>query len=260
MKRGLLNLLIDLLAAIALLVMIATGYILRFPLPPTTNRTHELWGLSRHEWGTVHSWASIGLLGVLLLHVILHWEWILTTIRRRFASTNKAVSRQRFLAGIITLAVLVMAGGLFAWLTRLGVRELDTPLHPLRGRTDVMTLPAVILPTNLTVVRTVDFQRDVLPVFEASCIGCHGPKKKRANFRADRRENFFATANGTPLIVPGDAAKSRLIAIVSGEVKDMKSAEDHLLPPSEIELLKTWINAGADWPSKQPANQSTKNP
>lgn len=39
-------------------------------------------------------------------------------------------------------------------------------------------------------------------------------------------------------------ADSRLMAIVSGEVKEMKSAEDHLLPAREIGLLKAWISAG----------------
>lgn len=62
MNRTLLNLTINLLAGACLLVMMATGYILRFPLPPTTNRTHKLWELSRHEWGTIHSWASLVLL------------------------------------------------------------------------------------------------------------------------------------------------------------------------------------------------------
>jgi hypothetical protein len=40
MNRSLLNLTVDLLAAACLLAMVATGYILRFPLPPGTNRTH----------------------------------------------------------------------------------------------------------------------------------------------------------------------------------------------------------------------------
>ena len=64
----------------------------------------------------------------------------------------------------------------------------------------------------------------------------------------DRREDFFAPGDPKPLIVPGDVVKSRLIAIVSGGVKDMKSAEDHVLPPAEIALLKIWIDAGANWP------------
>jgi hypothetical protein len=241
MNRSHLNLLIDLLAALCLGVMLATGYILRFPLPPSTNRTHELWGMSRHEWGTIHSWASLVLLAVLLTHVILHWEWLFATIRRRF-TTLKASPNQRRTAGISTVLALLVGGGLFAWAAHSGVREMETPLHPLREPGEAMTIPLERVSPKL------DFQRDVMPIFETSCIGCHGPKKQRSGFRADRREDFFAPGDPKPLIVPGSWEQSRLRAIVAGEVKDMKSAEEHLLPAREIAVLKAWINAGARWP------------
>lgn len=115
-----------------------------------------------------------------------------------------------------------------------GVRELEKPRHPLRD-------PVAADPAPVT--QTVDFQRDVAPIFAASCLGCHGPKKQRSGFRVDRREDFFAS--GSTLIVPGKAGESRLIAIVSGEVEELKS--DHLLTPREIAVLKTWINTGAKW-------------
>lgn len=252
MNRGILNLVIDILAALCLLVMILTGYLLRFPLPPTTNRTHELWGLSRHEWGAVHSWASLALLAVLAIHVVLHWEWIFATIRHRFTSI-KAAPNQKRNAGIIALAVFVILCGLFGWVAQSGVRELPVPLHPL-GRSDDA---APIRQPGMPLAQTVSFQRDVMPIFEASCIGCHGPKKQRAKFRVDRREDFFAPGDPKPLIVPGAQEKSRLIAIVSGGVNNMKSPEDHILPAAEIVLLKSWIDAGAVWPQEQPTNQST---
>jgi hypothetical protein len=243
MNRRLLNLTIDLLAAACLLVMVGTGYILRFPLPSGTNRTHELWEISRHELGTVHSWASGGLLAVLCIHVVLHWDWLFVTIHRRFAKTPAACDA-RFRAAVITIAVLVTAGGVFGWAAHTGVRELDVPLHPLRGAEASAAIPLGRAPMP----QAVDFQRDVRPVFEASCIGYHGRGKQRAQFRADRREDFFAPGDAAPLIVPGNSGKSRLIAIVSGEAKAMKSAEDHLLPLREIALLKALINAGAEWP------------
>jgi len=243
MNRSLLNLTIDILAGACLLVMMATGYILRFPLPPTTNRTHKLWELSRHEWGTIHSWASLGLLLVLFVHIAMHWQWIFATIRHRFGQT-KAAPGAPLRAAILTLAALLTVGGLFAWATHAGVRERETPLHPLRGSEDSSALP----PDSTPLAQAVDFQREVRPIFEASCIGCHGPNRQRAGFRVDRRGDFFKTGDAAPLLVPGHPEKSRLIAIVSGEVKDMKSTDVHILPPREIEILKAWINSGADWP------------
>lgn len=247
MNRSLLNLTIDLLAAASLLVMIATGYILRFALPPTTNRTHELWEMSRHEWGTIHSWASLVLLVILGIHVALHWGWLFATIRSRF-SKAKARPGARLRTGILTIAALVSIGGLFAWAAQAGVRELETPLHPLRNSEAPATTPMDLATTP----QAVDFQKDVMPIFKTSCIGCHGPKKQKGGFRVDLRGDFFAPGGASPLIAPGNPEKSRLIAIISGEVKDMKSAEDHILPDSDIKILKAWISAGADWPQKQP--------
>jgi hypothetical protein len=50
--------------------------------------------------------------------------------------------------------------------------------------------------------------------------------------------------------VPGDAAGSRLLNIVSGKQPGMKAAAAHQLQPDEIQLLKTWIESGADWPTR----------
>jgi hypothetical protein len=242
MKRSLINLTVDIVAAVSLLVMILTGYILRFPLPPSTNRTYELWGMSRHEWGTIHAWAGAWLVGVILLHLILHWDWIFTMVRRRFTSSQVPPNQSRRI-GLITAAALIATGGIFAWVTQTSVRVLETPRHPLNRPIELDETPS----NQTAISQVIGFQRDIWPIFEAACMRCHGPGKAHSNFRVDRRESFFAEPDTEPLIVPGNSEKSRLIAIVSGEVRTMKSAEYHLLPSRELALLKTWINTGADW-------------
>lgn len=87
-----------------------------------------------------------------------------------------------------------------------------------------------------------------MPIFESSCIGCHGPQNQRGGLRVDRQEDFFADNDNMPLILPGNAKDSRLIDIVSGNVKTMKSVSSHKLPEEKITLLKAWIDAGAEWP------------
>jgi len=255
MKRGLLNLTVDLLAAVCLLVMLATGYVLRFPLPPTTNRTHELWSLSRHEWGFIHSWASVALLLVLAIHVVLHWEWIVSMVGRRFVSEHATGRSRPARAGFITATILIAVVGSFAVATHLGVRERETPLHPLKvpatavASAAIKSEPSPSATTPVVEPRRVEYLRDVVPIFQASCITCHGPRKQLAGFRADRQEDFFSPRNGRPLVVPGDPDASRLLNIVSGKMKDMKSAAAHLLSPGEIAILRVWIETGAKWPS-----------
>lgn len=246
MKRSLINLTVDLLAAVSLLLMVVTGYILRFPLPPTTNRKFELWGMSRHEWGTIHAWAGSGLMAVLLIHLILHWDWIFSMIRRRFTNT-KAQPMQRLRIGLIAVVVFGVTAGIFAWVAETSVRDLENTGHHSNRRQKSTTFAS----NSTSAPQDVEFQRDIWPLFEVSCIGCHGPMKARANFRVDEREDFFAKADPEPLIVPGDSKKSRLIAIVSGQAKNMKSVEGHILTTREIALLETWINAGANWPEEK---------
>jgi hypothetical protein len=83
MSRTLFNITIDALAALFLIGMIGTGYLLRFPLPPGSNKRLMLWGLSRHEWGGIHYWISIALLLILFLHIAMHWSWIVSVLCKR---------------------------------------------------------------------------------------------------------------------------------------------------------------------------------
>jgi hypothetical protein len=241
-------LLIDTLAAACLLTMVATGYVLRFPLPPARNHTHELWGLSRYDWGATHSWASLGLLLVLIIHLVLHWDWIVAMIRHRFACFQSGAANAGRHAGLAAMAVLISLAVSFALATHFGVREREVPLHPLNELLGPASSAALApKPTRMS---TVDFWKEIMPVFQVSCIECHGPTKQTSGFRADQRENFFSPRVGAPLVVPGDAAGSRLLSIVSGKQPGIKAVAAHQLPPDEIQLLKTWIESGANWPTK----------
>lgn len=95
MKRTHMNLLIDVLAFVGFLLLVSTGILLLYQLPPGSGRGHAgvvgeqaqektvslLWGLSRHEWGDVHFYIALGLLVVLALHLLLHWKWIVCVVR-----------------------------------------------------------------------------------------------------------------------------------------------------------------------------------
>ncbi len=102
------------------------------------------------------------------------------------------------------------------------------------------------------VKHAVDFVRDVRPIFEKSCFGCHGPTKQKSGFRLDMRK---AAMNGGELgaaIVPGKSAGSPLVRFVAG-------LEDGMLMPSEgprltaeqIGILRRWIDDGANWPDAE---------
>ncbi len=80
MERTRLNFLIDVLSYTFFLFLITTGILMRYVLPPGTGRFVTVWGISRHDWGTIHFWISIVFLTLMVLHVYLHWNWIVKMV------------------------------------------------------------------------------------------------------------------------------------------------------------------------------------
>jgi hypothetical protein len=220
-KRFMDNLLIDLMAAGLMIGMLATGYVLRFPLPPGSNKYLTLWGLTRHQWGDIHFWISLGLLTILFLHLCLHWQWIVISVKRRL-SRPKAAPGSAFVSGMITFLALATVLVLFGWAAQSGIKNITEPREGVcpssgqEGSTKAAELDGTIPEPPTADGKNIAFRADVYPLLERSCLSCHGPAKQRGGFRVDRREDFFGTDGRTPLIVPGRSAESPLIAIVSG--------------------------------------------
>ncbi|HQR41473.1 MAG TPA: DUF1553 domain-containing protein, partial [Gemmatales bacterium] len=97
----------------------------------------------------------------------------------------------------------------------------------------------------------VDFVRDVRPIFDKHCMSCHGPAKQRSGFRLDvKSEAIKGGDTFQPAIIPGKAAESPLIHLVSGKNKDLvMPPKGDRLTEKEIKTLSAWINAGAVWPA-----------
>ncbi|MEI7997720.1 MAG: DUF4405 domain-containing protein [Methylococcaceae bacterium] len=111
MNRTIANVIIDIIAAFLFLGMIATGYLLRFPLPPGSNKALSLWGYTRHQWGNFHFWISLGLLIVLVVHLVLHWNWIVTVIGKRchlVKTTHPSLIRSGLLTGGIVILLITL--------------------------------------------------------------------------------------------------------------------------------------------------------
>jgi mono/diheme cytochrome c family protein len=244
MNRTLANILIDIVAALLFLGMIATGYLLRFPLPPGSNKSLSLWGYTRHQWGDIHFWISLGLLVVLVVHLMLHWNWIVTVIAKR-CRLPKTAQPSLVRSGVLTAVVVILCITLFAWSAQYSVKEIT---RPMRGKRQ-LNEPSVTAQAYID-KENIEFWQDVYPIFETHCLFCHGPQRQLGGFRVDRREDLFESRGHEPLVLPGQSAVSPLIAIVSGAKKDMPMADKHTLSEQDITRLKAWINSGAKWPEK----------
>ena len=92
----------------------------------------------------------------------------------------------------------------------------------------------------------VDFARDVQPLFRQNCIGCHGPAKQNNGLRVDRRSSVLKP--GARRVVPGNSENSFLYHRLAGSDFGMQMPPTGALRPEQIQLIKAWIEQGAEWP------------
>ncbi len=104
MRRTTLNFIVDLIGFVDLLLLAATGAIMKWGLPPGSGGGHgygfrggrgarevkELLGLGRHDWGDIHFLFALLFLILILVHVILHWIWIKTCFKSFFSRPRAA--------------------------------------------------------------------------------------------------------------------------------------------------------------------------
>jgi hypothetical protein len=111
-------------------------------------------------------------------------------------------------------------------------------------RLTCMTLLArTLIATALTIgalPAAVNYARDVRPILQKHCYGCHGAAQQMSNLRLDRRDAALR------VIKPGDSAGSKLHAMVSGNAKLRMPPAGPPLPAAEIAVPKEWIDSGAN--------------
>jgi len=100
-----------------------------------------------------------------------------------------------------------------------------------------------------TVAGKVDFRRDVQPLLKQYCIECHGPTQQMHGFRLDRRRD--AMRGGTNVMIkPGNGAASRLYLKLIGNQYGPQMPLTGSLTQEQIDILKAWIDQGAEWPDE----------
>jgi len=102
---------------------------------------------------------------------------------------------------------------------------------------------------------TVDFEKDVKPIFEKTCLRCHGPERPKSRFRLDNRESALKGGDNGVDIIPGNSTKSPLVYYVARVVEDMEMpppGKGEPLTTAQVALLRAWIEQGALWGATNP--------
>ncbi len=100
--------------------------------------------------------------------------------------------------------------------------------------------------------KAVEFNRDIRPILSDKCFFCHGPDSatREAGLRLDQENAAKGDNDGVTAIVAGDIDASELIHRIFASDPDEKmppeESERHLTAEQK-ELLKRWIEQGAEW-------------
>jgi mono/diheme cytochrome c family protein len=111
---------------------------------------------------------------------------------------------------------------------------------------DLSKLPPASDKTGVT------YTTDIKPIFDKSCITCHGAEKHKGRLRLDGLEAVLKGGEDGKVVVPGNSAGSMLVH----NIAHAGDPEAYMPPPKnkanippltkeQIGLIRAWIDQGA---------------
>jgi mono/diheme cytochrome c family protein len=166
-----------------------------------------------------------------------------TKIRRKM-NHNKTI----FILTISLLASLILAG--------CGTQTAPEPPATQAPQTQPQSAPPTAAESNPTAVpaqasteipteassATVSFANDVMPIIQSRCINCHGGERVEKGLNLGSYADLMAGSENGPVIVPGDAANSLLVELVTNQKMPKRGPK---LTPPQVQIISDWVAAGA---------------
>jgi mono/diheme cytochrome c family protein len=114
------------------------------------------------------------------------------------------------------------------------------------GSVDVSKIPPASDKKGVT------YEADIKPIFEKSCVKCHGAQRQKGKLRLDSLAAALKGGEDGKVVEAGDSAKSVLVHNVAhvGDEDDYMPPPDNKdkIPPltkEQIGLIRAWIDQGA---------------
>jgi mono/diheme cytochrome c family protein len=117
----------------------------------------------------------------------------------------------------------------------------------------VLTVPVALAQDGETGPANEDrqFVESVWPIVSQHCLTCHGPFYQLAGLRLDSAERLLRGSENGAILEPGEPDSSELMRRISlpendGDRMPQKAKR---LTPQEIDAIRAWIGAGANFGS-----------
>ena len=90
----------------------------------------------------------------------------------------------------------------------------------------------------------VNYYRDIEPILNASCVGCHQAAMAAGGLRVDAPENVLQGGASGPAVIPGKAQRSLLYQRLT-VTTDKRMPPAGMVTEEQLALIRAWINLGA---------------
>lgn len=101
-------------------------------------------------------------------------------------------------------------------------------------------------------VKDVTYEKDIKPIFDNSCVKCHGQQKPKGKLQLTSLPAVLKGGEDGKVVEPGNSAKSMLIHNIAhvGDPDDYMPPPHNKagigpLTPEQIGLIRAWIDQGA---------------
>lgn len=100
-----------------------------------------------------------------------------------------------------------------------------------------------------------EYVRDIQPLWEKYCFGCHFTGVKMGSFELTTYQELMQSGPNGRLVIPGDSRESRLYQMVAGKTAPFMPL-GATMRRSEIATVRSWIDTGAYGPDS-PAQRNS---
>jgi hypothetical protein len=110
----------------------------------------------------------------------------------------------------------------------------------------------VLPPAGAAGAEPVDYVRQVKPILQARCYGCHGVLKQKAGLRLDTAQAIRRGGDSGPALQSGQGGESLIVErVTAADPAERMPPEGAPLSAEQVALLRAWIDQGAGAPADE---------
>jgi mono/diheme cytochrome c family protein len=147
------------------------------------------------------------------------------------------------IAGTSVGVIAVTCVLLFVWPGFLKSPEVEKA-KPNPVDTGPPDISALQLP-DVSGMADMSYFKEIQPIFDAKCIGCHGVKKKKGKLDLSNDQGFAAGADGNPIYVAKEPGESLIVELIYHPDDPMPPEDEEQLTEEEKKKIVAWIAQGA---------------